>query len=509
MSQSSNSSTKIPDQNSLEDKYKDILEWLAFFVPNSPENLFRKHIHTGYTPVFNNDNDQAKRTKSGEVFYAYITNTADNLTNPPLILTNYGGPAVADLIMTTGFSGPFVIEHDLITDKNRVVLNTSNKSLLKLGDMLIADFPPGTGFSPIEKDTAYVSSLDESNKLCAQFLNRLDLEFSKSKKAKIESLDNFTKDTALKDRDIYLYGISFGTALLAGCASELALSGWKIKGLFMDSPVFDLKEMVRAFPGTLKEFQPNYPKYSDAASVKSEECLKLIEQNADKWTEKDGMVCESVFVVEQNIPTKSNIIQKGPDIDVMNMTEWSKRQLDLEFEKLSRTWSDQNSEASINPNIKKDIGTQIFDANPDWPGRFFNQNEYNAMMFNSYPATFHQYYQKVLENGALMSFVVGEVDGQCNINSDLEVFNNMKYFKNSIPNGRKWTSDLFPLNASVEIGSQVWIERVANVGHCVTQRPGHEDLAYDKLQDLMNMVQARDRMATVRTSLKRLLNKLD
>jgi carboxypeptidase C (cathepsin A) len=273
----SNSKSAKP-RSSKPESYKKISKWLhpsyennqersiVPFTSNLGDPFLGYEVHTAYIPVAN---------PKGEVFYSYWDSTS-GVKNPPVIICNAGGPGVTTQMMALISGGPFDWNYISNTYTRR---DTNN--LLELGDLLMPDLPTGVGYSLTD---TYDLSIEQWLDTSVQFFVNL----ANDKTAKGKKID-------LKNRDIIMYGISYGAALFSSLSVRLLKLGFRIKGIFYDSPFFSATASVQQFPYLMKKYHiMAAPKLKKFARITSH-CLDLMKKPVANFTTKDGLYCGKLY----------------------------------------------------------------------------------------------------------------------------------------------------------------------------------------------------------------------
>jgi carboxypeptidase C (cathepsin A) len=232
-----NSNSAKPKKTRKPESYRKITKWLhptyqnrkqesiVPFTSNMGDPFLGYSVHTAYIPVAN---------PNGQVFYSYWDSTS-GVKNPPVIICNAGGPGVTTQMMALISGGPFDWNYISNTYTRR---DTNN--LLELGDLLMPDLPTGVGYSLTD---TYDLSIEQWLNTSVEFF--VNLADDKSAKGKIIDL---------KNRDIIMYGISYGAALFSSLSVRLLKLGFRIKGIFYDSPFLSATASIQAFPYLMKKY---------------------------------------------------------------------------------------------------------------------------------------------------------------------------------------------------------------------------------------------------------------
>lgn len=183
-------------------------------------------VITDYITLTNNPNKK--------IFFSMIKNTK-NLTNPPIVIANTGGPGVMTQYALFWGGGPY--HYDPYTKK---ISTRTIDSILEFADLLLPDFPNGTGFSQTDY---YDKSTYDFESTILEFFNILSLSSS----AKAQKVN-------IKNREIILFGLSYGCALLAQVAVKLIDKGFLVKGLYAESPYVNQLIFTTKFPELLQRF---------------------------------------------------------------------------------------------------------------------------------------------------------------------------------------------------------------------------------------------------------------
>ena len=126
--------------------------------------------------------------------------------------------------------------------KNGEVYPNNEENITDYADLLIADVPAGSGWS--EQGTPE-TKVDEDLENNVKFFELL-----------AESPLLNSKDIFLKKREIILWGISWGTNLMAGIGSLLIPKKFRIKGALLDSLWVSNEMSMKYFPDLVTENTP-------------------------------------------------------------------------------------------------------------------------------------------------------------------------------------------------------------------------------------------------------------
>jgi len=147
-------------------------------------------------------------------------------------------------------------------------------------DYLLPDLPNGTGFS--ETDTLDSSILD----LESTGVEFFDLLANSSHKNKDKI--NFTKD-----RQLIMYGQSYGCALLSLLSSKLLDKGYNVKSLYLESPFMNQTAFVEKFPDMIKGFNIQSGKGLQKWEEHATKCLNRIK--ATDFSYDDAKFCDQLY----------------------------------------------------------------------------------------------------------------------------------------------------------------------------------------------------------------------
>ena len=179
-------------------------------VAEFEDPLSQSQVRTGYVTV------ETESSKDRIYYSCWMKQTTRLLgaKRPPLVIANVGGPGLASESLLIIAGGPYNM--NLLTGGFKKAL--PKDTYFDQADVLLPDIPGGTGFSTTQSYTRPVSEIHES---IIKFFTNLAEEDS--------VID-------LKNREIYIYGISWGGSIMPYIARRLMELGYNIKGALLDSP---------------------------------------------------------------------------------------------------------------------------------------------------------------------------------------------------------------------------------------------------------------------------------
>ena len=264
--------------------------------------LAKNQVKTGYITV------QTQSSKD-RIFYSYWMKPNSSVKNgkrPPLVIANPGGPGIAaeSLLITSG--GPF--NYNLITGgfKNALPKDTYFDKV----DVLLPDIPGGTGFSTTQN---YNKPIEEILESVVKFFTNLAQEDS---------------EIDLKNREIIMYGISYGGGILSYVARSLRNKKFNIKGLLLDSPWAAPHLAAEDF----RKIMLNYNIMKDTKlkqmGKRADECANSINKqykmlydrrdnikNDFKFTTAMGQNCDDLYNNSKHFIEDGKLVANGYDLD--------------------------------------------------------------------------------------------------------------------------------------------------------------------------------------------------
>jgi len=176
---------------------------------------------TGYVKLGNELNQ--------EVYYALWPNK-NGKVNAPLIVMNIGGPGVCTVTEMFVANGPLSG-----TRADHIWSKDPWHSLAEIGDLLYPDIPAGNGFSLIDTNDITVEQMIKGNRLF------------------FDKLANEHPEILNKNRQIILFGTSYGVSIFSNIGKYLKEQGYNVKALF-DSPWVDSISAAKLFPKIMKKY---------------------------------------------------------------------------------------------------------------------------------------------------------------------------------------------------------------------------------------------------------------
>jgi hypothetical protein len=206
--------------------------------------------------------------KNESIYYTYWRSKSKN-PNAPLIIANPGGPGVTVQDQIFVANGPLA--------RLSSPFKKDWHSYLEFADVLLPSIPAGTGFSQTDD---YTLTIPEMLSDCYEFFAKLSTQES--------SILN-------KEREIILYGTSYGVSILSSVGLNLIQNGFKIKGIYFDSPWVDPQSAVEKFPEIMKEYGVMSGSKLEYWTGEAQKCLDAIKGDPAKFTMADGKGCDQLY----------------------------------------------------------------------------------------------------------------------------------------------------------------------------------------------------------------------
>lgn len=399
----------------------------AGWDPSLPDPFLGVKITKGYITIPTNSTEIIKKQH-----FVYVHNK-NNLTNPPLIISNPGGPGISSLFMLVTAAGPYVFNPDSKT----ISVNNSTEQLTEYADVLQAEYPLGDGFSI---SSQIITNLTENALDNVQFLKILGKEHPQL------NID--------KKRDIYLYGVSYGGSTMPTIGKALHENNYNVKGLHVECPYSN-------FTSLLKE-SPNY--YF--------ENIPMCPQTKMLWATM-GHFCE--FMYKYNIYGYGSTCSNLQTVVAISFSGFRVSLIDL---RPSRIWPDINYMLNL-LDVFNTENTRIVFGGEDVM-TFTGDITGGGFMFNNQKHPFDYAYQYLLDNNIPVNISEGEYDFPCNLPSLLDWVQNLDYAKKSF-DVVDWVDSQFGKVRKWGLLSQ---EVVKDAGHFVSyNRP---EIVYNKIKELIN-----------------------